>query len=130
MKGRQMYRENIIDHYKNPRNKGCIENADISIEENNPSCGDVIEWFVKIEDGEITEVKFEGRGCAISQASTSMLTDKVKGKTIEEVEDIEKEQIFDMLGVDLTPLRIKCALLGLKALKKALFIHKNGGGKT
>ncbi|MGH2544112.1 MAG: Fe-S cluster assembly sulfur transfer protein SufU [Ardenticatenaceae bacterium] len=110
-------REIILDYYRNPRNKGRLENATVSHEEKNPTCGDVIRMDLLIEDERVRDVRFEGHGCSISQASASMLTEMVKGKSLEEVRAISKEDILDVLGVQLGPARIKCALLGLKALK-------------
>ena len=118
----QMYREVILDHYKNPHGHGLIEHADASAEGMNPLCGDEVTISVKFaEDGEtIEEVGFEGRGCAISQAATSMLTDLVKGRKASEVAALPKEDLLEEIGIPLTPVRIKCAILGLGVLKVAL----------
>jgi nitrogen fixation protein NifU and related proteins len=122
----QLYRELILDHYKNPRNHGLLESADATAEGQNPLCGDEISVSVRLRDGDVIEdVGFEGRGCAISQAATSMLTDLVKGKTAEEVATMPKEELLDELGIPLTPVRLKCAILGLGVLKLAL--HKAKG---
>ena len=122
----QLYRELILDHYKNPRNHGLLESADASAEGQNPLCGDEVSVSVRLgEGGVIEDVGFEGRGCAISQAATSMLTDLVKGKTAEEVATMPKEELLDELGIPLTPVRLKCAILGLGVLKLAL--HKAKG---
>jgi nitrogen fixation NifU-like protein len=122
----QLYRELILDHYKNPRNHGLLEVADASAEGVNPLCGDEISVSVRLdENGVIEDVGFEGRGCAISQAATSMLTDLVKGKTADEVGSMPKEALLDELGIPLTPVRLKCAILGLGVLKLAL--HKAKG---
>jgi nitrogen fixation NifU-like protein len=122
----QLYRELILDHYKNPRNHGLLESADASAEGQNPLCGDEVSVSVRLgEGGVIEDVGFEGRGCAISQAATSMLTDLVKGKTAEEVARMPKEELLDELGIPLTPVRLKCAILGLGVLKLAL--HKAKG---
>jgi nitrogen fixation NifU-like protein len=122
----QLYRELILDHYKNPRNHGLLESADATAEGQNPLCGDEISVSVRLRDGDVIEdVGFEGRGCAISQAATSMLTDLVKGKTAEEVAKMPKEELLDELGIPLTPVRLKCAILGLGVLKLAL--HKAKG---
>ena len=122
----QLYRELILDHYKNPRNHGLLEPADAQAEGQNPLCGDEVSVSVRLGDGgEIEEVGFDGRGCAISQAATSMLTDLVKGKTAEEVAAMPKEELLDELGIPLTPVRLKCAILGLGVLKLAL--HKAKG---
>ena len=122
----QLYRELILDHYKNPRNHGLLEQADASAEGMNPLCGDEITVSVRLgENDVIKDVGFEGRGCAISQAATSMLTDLVKGKTAEQVGTMPKEELLDELGIPLSPVRLKCAILGLGVLKLAL--HKAKG---
>jgi len=117
-----MYREVILDHYKNPRGHGVIEDADAEAEGFNPLCGDEVSIYVSFaEDGEtIDEVMFEGRGCAISQAATSMLTELVKGRSASEVAALPKEELLEEIGIPLTPIRLKCALLGLGVLKVAL----------
>jgi nitrogen fixation NifU-like protein len=117
-----MYREVILDHYKNPRGHGVIEDADAHAEGLNPLCGDEITIYVQFdEDGEtIDEVKFSGRGCAISQASTSMLMEMVKGRKADEIAALPKEELLEEIGIPLTPIRLKCALLGLGVLKVAL----------
>jgi nitrogen fixation NifU-like protein len=117
-----LYREVILDHYKNPRGHGVIEGADASAEGVNPLCGDEVSIFVQFsEDGEtVDDVKFSGRGCAISQASTSMLMEMVKGRTAAEIAALPKEELLEEVGIPLTPIRLKCALLGLGVLKVAL----------
>jgi nitrogen fixation NifU-like protein len=122
-----LYREVILDHYKNPRGHGVIEDADAEAEGQNPLCGDEVSIYVAFgEDGEtIDEVKFSGRGCAISQAATSMLMDMVTGKTATEVAVLDKQELLDEIAIPLTPVRLKCALLGLTTLKVAL--HKAKG---
>jgi nitrogen fixation NifU-like protein len=117
-----MYREVILDHYKNPRGHGVIEDADAHAEGLNPLCGDEVTIYVQFdEDGEtIDEVKFSGRGCAISQASTSMLMEMVKGRKADEIAALPKEELLEEIGIPLTPIRLKCALLGLGVLKVAL----------
>jgi nitrogen fixation NifU-like protein len=113
-----IYREIILDHYRNPRNKGTLPNADISIHDSNPLCGDEIDIHLKVEEDTIKDIKFEGRGCAISQASASMLTEQVINKPLNTVKDIAKEDILENIGLmNLGPARIKCALLSLKVLK-------------
>ena len=122
----QLYREVILDHYRNPRNHGVLEPADAHAEGQNPLCGDEIAVTVRIGQGDvIEEVGFDGRGCAISQAATSMLSDLVKGRTAAEVAAMPKEELLDELGIPLTPVRLKCAILGLGVLKLAL--HKAKG---
>jgi len=123
----QMYREVILDHYKSPRGHGLIENADARAEGQNPLCGDEVTISVKFAaDGETIEsIGFEGRGCAISQAATSMLTELVQGRTASEVAVLPKEELLEEIGIPLTPIRLKCAILGLGVLKVAL--HKAKG---
>ena len=122
-----LYREIILDHYKNPRGHGVIESADAEAEGQNPLCGDEVSIYVAFaEDGEtIDEVKFSGRGCAISQAATSMLTEMVQGRTASEVATLDKDELLEEIGIPLTPVRLKCAVLGLTTLKVAL--HKAKG---
>jgi nitrogen fixation protein NifU and related proteins len=117
-----LYREVILDHYKNPRGHGVIEDPDAQAEGMNPLCGDEVSIYVEFEDdGEtIEDVKFSGRGCAISQASTSMLMEMVKGRKAQEIAELPKESLLDEIGIPLTPIRLKCALLGLGVLKVAL----------
>ena len=122
----QLYRELILDHYKNPRNHGLLEPADAHAEGQNPLCGDELAVTVRFGDGDvIEEVGFDGRGCAISQAATSMLSDLVKGRTVEQVAAMPSQELLDELGIPLTPVRLKCAILGLGVLKLAL--HKARG---
>jgi nitrogen fixation NifU-like protein len=118
----QLYREVILDHYKNPRGHGMIEDPDAHAEGQNPLCGDEVAISVRFAaDGEtIEDVGFEGRGCAISQAATSMLTELVKGRKASEVAELPKEELLDEIGIPLTPIRLKCAILGLGVLKVAL----------
>ena len=123
----QMYREVILDHYKNPRGHGTLDEPDAHAEGQNPLCGDEVAIFVKFgDDGDtIEDVKFEGRGCAISQASTSMLMEMVKGRKALDVARLQKDELLEEIGIPLTPVRLKCALLGLTTLKVAL--HKAKG---
>jgi len=117
-----LYREVILDHYKNPRGHGVIEDPDAHADGVNPLCGDEVSIYVQFApDGEtVDEVKFSGRGCAISQASTSMLMEMVVGKTAQEIAELPKEELLEEVGIPLTPIRLKCALLGLGVLKVAL----------
>jgi nitrogen fixation NifU-like protein len=117
-----LYRENILDHYQNPRNYGTLEHPDISYEDDNPLCGDVIKIELALDDEDrIVQVGFTGEGCAISQASASMLTEEILGRTLDDVKQISKEDVLDMLGIQLGPVRIKCALLSLKVLKAGAY---------
>ena len=123
----QLYRELILDHYKNPRNHGPLEDAEAHAEGQNPLCGDEVAISLNFaDDGEtISEVRFEGRGCAISQAATSMLMEMVEGRKAVEVAAMEKDELLEEIGIPLTPVRLKCAILGLGVLKVAL--HKSKG---
>ena len=126
--GEGMYRENIIDHYKHPRNHGSMANADIRQKENNPLCGDAVTISLKLSDGKarkVKDIKFEGNGCAISQAAASMLTDEIKGKTLEEIKKIGMEDVVNMLGIEIGPVRAKCAVLGLAAIKEGIKEFEN-----
>ena len=117
------YRENILDHYRHPRNKGRLENATHSHEENNPLCGDRVRFDIKLDEtGErVSDVRFSGVGCAISKASASMLSDLIVGKTLEEIKALTREDVLDELGLDLGPVRLKCALLPLKVVKAGAY---------
>jgi len=122
----QLYREVILDHYKSPRNQGILDPADAVAEGQNPLCGDEVTVSVRFGAHDtIEEVGFEGRGCAISQAATSMLTDLVKGRSAQEVATMLKDELLEEIGIPLTPVRLKCALLGLGVLKVAL--HRSKG---
>ena len=122
-----LYREHILDHYKNPRRRGTVESPDARGEGMNPLCGDEITiTLAYADDGDtIEDVRFEGRGCAISQASTSMLVEKIVGRKAASVAGMPKEELLEELGIPLGPVRLKCALLGLSTLKVAL--HKSRG---
>ena len=121
----QLYREVILDHYRNPRGHGEMEGADATAEGVNPLCGDEVTVSLRFDGETISEVGFEGRGCAISQAATSMLTEMVAGRTATEIAELPKEELLEEVGIPLTPVRLKCALLGLGTLKVAL--HKAKG---
>jgi len=120
-----LYREVILDHYKNPRGHGVIDGADAEAEGQNPLCGDEVSIAVSFEGDTIADVRFQGRGCAISQAATSMLMDMVRGRTAQEVASMSRDELLEEVGIPLTPVRLKCALLGLGVLKLAL--HKGRG---
>jgi nitrogen fixation NifU-like protein len=113
------YREEILEHYTHPHNYGTLEKPDISHQENNPLCGDQIRFDIELdEDGQtIKDARFSAVGCAISKASASMLSDLIIGRTLEEIQDLSKEDVIDELGIDLGPVRLKCALLPLKVVK-------------
>jgi nitrogen fixation protein NifU and related proteins len=116
-----LYRENILEHYKHPRNQGTLENPDITYEDGNPLCGDRIRMDFKIADGRIEKVRFSGHGCSISQAAASMLCEEVEGKTLDEVKKISRDDVLEMLGIELGPVRLKCGLLALKTLKAGVY---------
>ncbi len=123
--GSDMYRQQILDHYKNPRNYGELSDPDFSHTGENPSCGDTITVDVNLaDDGETIErVVFSGDGCAISQASASMLSERLHGMTLEELEDLDRDDITDMLGVDISPMRIKCAVLARQVTQDGAKLH-------
>lgn len=118
-----LYRDFILDHYRNPRNAGTLDAPDASFEDTNPLCGDKIRMDVKLQDGTVSDVKFRGRGCAISQASASLLTEEIKGKTLDEINRLSKADVLANLGINISAARLKCALLGLKVLKEALALR-------
>lgn len=124
MDSADIYREIILEYYRNPRNFGIIENADIFKHDSNPLCGDDIEIYVNMKDDKVYDAKFVGKGCAISQASASMLTELVIGKDLEFVKNLSKDVVLHNLGLpDLGPARIKCALLSLKTLKFGIYTY-------
>jgi nitrogen fixation protein NifU and related proteins len=114
------YKEYILDHYRNPRNFGHLEHPTAKAEDLNPLCGDKIAMELEVgDDGKITDVRFSGKGCAISQASASMLTESLKGKTLEEVAQLSHDVVLENVGIGISPTRMKCAMLGLKVAKSA-----------
>jgi nitrogen fixation protein NifU and related proteins len=114
------YRDFILDHYRNPRNFGHLEKPDASAEDMNPLCGDQIRVELQLDGGgKVTDLRFSGKGCAISQASASMLTETVKGKSLEEIAKLSKDVVLENVGIGISPTRMKCAMLGLKVLKSA-----------
>ena len=116
----EIYKENILDHYKKPRNFGRLDNADFVHKELNPLCGDSIEISLKVNKNKIKDIKFDGHGCAISRAAMSMLTEKIKGMNVEDVLNLNHDDIMNMLGIKIGVVRMKCALLSLKTLHNAL----------
>ena len=117
-----LYREIIIDRYKNPQYRGHLDPNDIQFEDDNPLCGDHIEITLRLDaDGKVSEGRFDGKGCAISQASADLLMEAVIGKTVEEVKQLTRDDVLELLGIELGPVRIKCALLSLKVLKAGVY---------
>jgi nitrogen fixation protein NifU and related proteins len=120
-----LFRENILEHYKHPRNHGTLEHPDITYEDANPLCGDRIRMDLNVKDGRIDAVRFSGVGCSISQAAASMLCEAVEGKTLDEVKKLSREDVLEMLGIELGPVRLKCGMLALKTLKAGVYgIHQ------
>ncbi|HEY9527659.1 MAG TPA: SUF system NifU family Fe-S cluster assembly protein [Anaerolineales bacterium] len=117
-----LYREVIIEHYKNPGYRGRLDPHDIQFADNNPLCGDHIEVTLRTDDqGNVADARFDGHGCAISQASADLLMESIVGKPIEDVKKLTKQDVLEMLGIDLGPVRLKCALLSLKVLKAGVY---------
>lgn len=117
-----LYREVIIEHYKNPSHRGKLDPHDIFFADNNPLCGDHIEITLRLDEtGNVKEALFDGHGCAISQASADLLMESIIGKPLEEIKQLKKDDILDLLGIELGPVRLKCALLSLKVLKAGVY---------
>lgn len=124
-----LYREHILEHYRNPSNYGNLEDPDISYTDSNPLCGDEIKIDIHLDNNRVKDVRFQGKGCALSKASASMLTEMIEGMSLEEMKEITKEDIMETLGITLGPVRIKCALLCLKVLKAGAYGLKGWPGE-
>ena len=119
-----VYSEIILDYYRHPRNKGTLDHPHIKAKDSNPLCGDIIEMQLELDGNDsVKDVRFNGQGCAISQASASMLTELVKGKTLDDARTISKEEILSLIGGQLSAVRLKCALLSLKVLKTGVYTY-------
>lgn len=126
----ELYQEYILDHYKNPRNHGKIEGAEIHHDGDNPVCGDMIEVWAQVDkNNHVTEIKFQGKGCAISQASASMYFEDVRGHTLDEIKSLGREKIFELFGMEITTTRVKCAILGQLVLKHGIQEFESKKGK-
>ncbi len=123
-----IYVEEIISHYEHPHNKEKMDDSDADFHDDNPLCGDEMTMHIKIKDGKIADISFEGSGCAISQATASMLTDFVKGMRVEEAKKIDYEKIKELIGIDPGPARMHCATLSLKTLNGAIFLYEHKRG--
>jgi len=121
MNAEEMYADIILDYYRNPRNFGTIKAPDGYFKDTNPVCGDIVEMKFRVEEGKIVDIRYWGKGCAISSAAAGMLTEMVMGKTIDEALKIKKEDVLLTLGIQISPMRLKCALLGYKVFKCALY---------
>ncbi|MFL5778283.1 MAG: Fe-S cluster assembly sulfur transfer protein SufU [Chloroflexota bacterium] len=125
-----LYRDYILEHYRRPHNFGVLDDADASYEGSNPLCGDRITMMVGVHDGVLERVAFTGRGCAISQASASLLTDEIKGKPLDEVSAFRADDLLELLGIDISPARLKCAMLSHETLQHAIGELGEGGERS
>ena len=122
MESSDMYQENILDHYRNPNNFGKLENPDIRSHDFNPLCGDELEVSIKLNKNIIEDIKFSGKGCAISMASADIVSEFLKGKPLDEVKKLGRQDVLDMLGIEVSYIRLKCAMLILKVLKTGVYL--------
>ncbi|MBS3153524.1 SUF system NifU family Fe-S cluster assembly protein [Candidatus Woesearchaeota archaeon] len=120
-----IYQEELFDHYKSPRNSGSLSNPTIKINDTNPLCGDEISVTVKLKEDTIKDIKFDSRGCAVSVASASKISEELKGKKIKDVLKLDEKFVLDLLGIPISPMRLKCALLSLRTLQKGISRYKN-----
>lgn len=115
-----LYAENILENYKNPQNKGILKNPDIVVSESNPLCGDVVSVYLKFRDARVFDISFMGSGCAISQASASILSEFVKDKSLDEIKGLNEKDVVRLLGINISPVRMRCATLALEGIKKGV----------
>ena len=120
-----LYREIILEHYKNPQNKGKLLKPDIITEDENPLCGDQLEIHMRIKQDVLEDISFEGKGCALSIATTSILSEEIKGKKLKDIQKLTRENIYALIGIDVTPARNKCVMLSLTTIKKGLAEYEN-----
>lgn len=118
------FQQNVLYHYRHPQNKGTMEKPTVTAQDNNPLCGDNVRFQLRIKDGRVVEAMFEGQGCAISQAAASLLSEEIKGKTLKQVERLDKADVSRLVGIELSPVRLRCALLPLRAILVGVYEHE------
>jgi nitrogen fixation protein NifU and related proteins len=119
-----MYREHILEHYKSPQNYGALDDPQITYREDNPLCGDDIEIQIALDGDKVSDIRFRGQGCAISQASASLLTEEVKGKTLDQLKAMDKDKVLELLAIPISPVRLKCALLSLSVIQGGVKVYE------
>ena len=124
MSGIEMYREHILEHYKSPQNFGTLDGPDIDYREDNPLCGDDIEIMIRLDADRVGDIRFRGQGCAISQASASLLTESVKGLSLAELKALDKDKVLELLAIPISPVRLKCALLPLAVIQGGVKVYE------